>query len=62
MASKSVSERISKDYARMLRRGHSDFINSVGKPVSLIEYTRLLAHVRDIPTRFKKKPNDISLF
>lgn len=62
MASKSVSERISKDYARMLRRGHADFIKTAGKPVSLIEYTRLLAHARDIPTNFKRKPRDISLF
>jgi len=59
---KSRVARVSEDYARILRNGHSDFIKTVGKPVSLIEYTRLLAHARDIPTNFKRKPKDISLF
>lgn len=47
--------RLSDEYAALLKRNHEAFNRNSRKPVSLVEYTKLLVHANDVPVGLKKK-------
>lgn len=54
----STTERLSKEYAQLLRKSYLKFCEDSKADISFIQFTRLLYHSKDIPTKLNKKRSE----